>query len=137
MTLVVILLVFLGIVHFYWALGGKRGVDKAIPTIDGKPTMEPGAVVTAFVGFALIGIGGITFALGFFDLKSVIFGKYIIYSGWLLSGIFIIRSVGDFKTVGFFKQVKESNFAKYDTLYYSPLCLLLGVLFLNLSYRHT
>ncbi len=34
-------LVIAGIFHFYWALGGKIGLDRAIPTKDGKALLNP------------------------------------------------------------------------------------------------
>jgi len=125
---------FLGLVHFYWSLGGSLGIDKAIPEIDGKPTMNPGAIITALVGLALLTFGAISYLLGFYDLESTSYGKYVIYLGWLLSCIFALRAIGDFKVVGFFKIVKTTGFAKYDTKYYSPLCLFLAIIFFILSY---
>lgn len=132
---VVILFVSLGIIHFYWALGGKAGIIKAIPTIDGNPTMRPGAFITALVGISLVVIGCITYLLWFLELDSLPLGKYIGYIGWVLSGVFIIRSIGDINVIGFFKKVKSSEFAKYDTLIYSPLCLILGIFFAAISYH--
>ena len=38
----------------------------------------------------------------------------------------LIRVVGEFKDVGFFKAVRGTRFARMDTLLYSPLCLLLS-----------
>jgi hypothetical protein len=40
--------------------------------------------------------------------------------------IFIARSIGEFRWLGFFKKHRGSAFSKWDTLMYSPLCLLLG-----------
>ena len=133
--IVIVLFVSLSILHFYWAFGGKLGVDKAIPEIDGKPTMEPGAIITIAVAVALLGFGGVAYLLGFTDLKSASYGNYVIYSGWFLAGVFALRAIGDFNVVGFFKKVKSSEFSKYDTKYYSPLCLTLSVLFIALTYE--
>ncbi len=55
------------------------------------------------------------------------------YTGWLISAIFIIRAIGDFNAVGFFKKIKQTEFANYDTKYFSPLCLSLGAVFIMLS----
>ncbi len=125
----------LSALHFYWALGGKAGVDKAIPEIDGKPTMEPGATVTAAVAVALLGFAVVVYLLGFHDLKSRPYGDYVIYIGWFLSAVFALRAVGDFNVVGFFKKVKSSKFSTFDTRYYSPLCLILSVVFMVLAYE--
>jgi hypothetical protein len=45
------------------------------------------------------------------------------------AAVFVIRTVGDFRYVGFFKRYKHSMFAKYDTWLFSPLCLFLGAAF--------
>ncbi|PTT14637.1 DUF3995 domain-containing protein, partial [Flavobacterium sp. HMWF030] len=47
---------------------------------------------------------------------------------WIIIFIFILRAIGDFNYVGFFKKHRNSEFALKDTKYYSPLCLLIGVL---------
>ena len=49
---------------------------------------------------------------------------------WLSYGLalgLLARAVGEFKYVGFFKRVRDSRFAVLDTLFYSPLCLLLSI----------
>ncbi len=133
--IIVGLFVCLSVLHFYWAFGGKVGVDKVVPTVDGKPMIEPGVIITVFVAVALLGFGVIAYFLGFRDLKSILYGNYIIYVGWFLAGVFALRAVGDFNMVGFFKKVKSSEFSKYDTKYYSPLCLLLSFAFVALAYK--
>ncbi len=55
--IMLVLFVCLGVLHFYWALGRKSGLDKVIPELDGKPAMEPGAIVTVIVAIALTGFG--------------------------------------------------------------------------------
>ena len=52
---------------------------------------------------------------------------------WILMGIFILRAIGDFNYLGFFKKVKHTKFAVNDTKYYSPLCLIIGMLTLILQ----
>jgi len=127
----------LGLVHLYWATGGEYGIDKAIPTFKGKPAIAPGPILTAIVGLALIGIGGISYLLGNEGLKSMAYANYVIYIGWFLSVVFIARAIGDFKLVGFFKKETTSEFARYDTRYYSPLCVALSAGFAYLAYSQT
>ena len=38
----------------------------------------------------------------------------------------LMRAIGDFRYVGFFKRVRGSRFARMDTTLYSPLCLALA-----------
>lgn len=39
----------------------------------------------------------------------------------------LLRAVGDFRYVGFFKSVRDSRFATMDTWCYSPVCLALSI----------
>jgi Protein of unknown function (DUF3995) len=39
----------------------------------------------------------------------------------------LLRAVGDFRYVGFFKSVRDSRFATMDTWCYSPVCLALSM----------
>ena len=39
-----------------------------------------------------------------------------------------LRAIGDFRYVGFFNRVRDTGFARLDTLAYSPLCAGLAVL---------
>jgi hypothetical protein len=55
------------------------------------------------------------------------------YGGWLLTVVFLVRAIGDFKWVGFFKKKRGTVFAKWDSLLYSPLCFLLGTALLMIG----
>lgn len=54
------------------------------------------------------------------------------YGLWIVVGIFIVRAIGDFKYVGFFKKIKHTAFGQNSTKYYSPLCLIISILILLL-----
>lgn len=122
-TLSAIVLI-ISIFHFYWAIGGKFWFANTLP---GNKVLNPtkfDAVIVAvgllaMSAFILIRIGFINFMLPLWMMKSGL---------WIIAGIFILRAIGDFRYVGFFKSVKHSAFAKADSHYYSPLCLLMGVL---------
>lgn len=49
------------------------------------------------------------------------------WAATVLGAVFVLRSIGDFRLVGFFKSVRGTGFAAWDTRLYSPLCLLLGL----------
>ena len=125
----VTLLIIMALFHFYWAFGGKVGLDKVLPTKDGKRLINPGKVLTFVVGIVLLGFSLVAYVLYFNAIKE----DYIIYLGWLVSILFFIRAIGDFNAVGFFKKVKSTDFAEYDTKYFSPVCLYLAVVFAILS----
>jgi len=118
--LVIITLVSMGVIHFYWALGGQFLLDAAIPTKDGKKLLNPGVFLTFLVGFILLG-----FAFVVWEIKSE--DTIFIYLNWVIATLFGIRALGDFNMVGFFKKIKYTKFALYDTKYFSPLCFVIAV----------
>ena len=121
------ILTALGAVHLYWAVGGKVGKGSAIPTRDGVPVLRPGTTGTLFVAGVLFAMAALLAVRtswiplnGFSDASRV--------ATWFVSGVFGLRAVGDFRYIGFLKSVRDSRFARLDTLIYSPLCVLLALL---------
>jgi Protein of unknown function (DUF3995) len=104
---------FLGLLHFYWALKGVSGNSAAIPQVNGAPAFRPTKAATAAVGLALLA----TAAIVLLQVQLLIAGA---------AAVLMLRAIGDFRLVGFFKRVRGSRFARLDTLLYSPLCLALG-----------
>jgi len=123
----------LAILHLYWAYGGKVGINKVIPVVEGEPAIETGKTVTLLVAFGLIGVAGVSYSLGNMNVSSYEYGNYLTSAGWILAFVFLGRAVGDFKLVGFFKKYKGTEFAVYDTRYYSPFCLSVSAAFVFLS----
>ena len=115
-------LVFLAGMHFYWAAFGTGKRSAAIPEVDGVPVFKPSKAATAAVGVVLLG----TAAVVLLDVKLLLAGA---------AAVLILRAVGDFRLVGFFKRVRGSKFAHMDTLLYSPLCLALGAALAVLAAR--
>jgi hypothetical protein len=126
---VIVTLAIAGLFHFYWAFGGKFGLDRAIPTVNGQALLNPGKILTIIVGFIILGFAWVAYNLSFQDLSSISYSKQIIYMGWLLSGIFFIRSIGDFNTVGLFKKIKSTKFSEFDTKYFVPLTFFWAISF--------
>lgn len=118
----------LGALHIYWVLGGKWGMDAAVPIKKdtGKRLFQPGKT-----GTFIVAIGLFSFALVTLGHTGILEGKipfsYIRLSTCLISGIFLLRAIGDFRYVGFFKQIKGTRFAESDTRIFSPLCLFLSI----------
>ncbi|WP_373072949.1 DUF3995 domain-containing protein [Sulfurimonas sp.] len=88
-------------------------------------------MITVFVALVLFSFAFIAYKLYFCSDNS----ELIAIFGWIISAVFTLRSVGDFNMVGFFKKIKDTEFAIYDTKYFSPLCLILGVIFATLTYN--
>ena len=132
-AMTVLALLIMGVFHFYWSFGGLIGLDKALPTKNGKLLLNPSKPLTFFVGIALLIFAYIAYSLQFYDFSIVGGSDLYRYSGFFLSIIFILRAVGEFNAVGFFKKIKNTEFAIYDTKYFSPLCLVLGIVFAVLT----
>jgi hypothetical protein len=118
-------LVFLVIAgfHYYWALGGRYGFSAALPEIEhsGRKAFIPGKLATAVVATLFLGV-----ALLFAGLLPVPAVAYH-YGFWAVAGITLLRACGDFNYVGFFKKKSHTIFARYDSRYFSPLCLYLAL----------
>lgn len=124
----------LALLHFYWAMGGKWGFAKALPTNEkGKRMLNPSPMASAIVG-----VGLSLFGL-FYLLKASILShnlpEWIFqYGAWIIPSIFLLRAIGDFKYVGFFKKVRQTEFGQLDTKFYAPLCLVIALLGMAILY---
>ena len=123
-----VIFVLLALLHVYWALGGKWWLKNAIPktkdTLD-VAVFHPGVFITLVVAAGLLGFG----ALHFYTLQDA-FHFMDAFLPWGIGGIaliFALRAIGDFKYVGLFKRVYNSDFAIYDTRYYIPLCVFISI----------
>ena len=129
--LLFIIFLFLSGIHIYWALGGGWGKDAAIPTKDNNvKVMNPSVLSTLIVAFGLLGFGlVVVLNVVEVDFKPSFWLDFIYkYGLWIITGIFFLRAIGDFNYLGFFKKYKLTNFGRNDTKYFSPLCLLIGIL---------
>lgn len=123
--LLIIVFSLLSLIHIYWAFGGQAGWLAALPEVNGRPAFTPSTratlVIATFLFFCAILVGFtsgfITLPLPFFIFKWLSFG---------LSFGLLLRAIGDFNLVGFFKRVRGTRFANLDSTFYSPLCLLLA-----------
>ncbi len=101
-----VLLGTIAAVHFYWAAGGTRGIDLAIPSAPGTsshPVFTPG-------------VGGTVLPASQATVLR------------LMAAVFTLRAVGERRYVGFFKRVKDTPFAVWDSRLFSPLCIALSLL---------
>jgi hypothetical protein len=124
---------FLASMHIYWALGGRWGRDAAVPAKDNNAKLfTPGPLPTLIVASGLLLLGFIVLVSG--KLIAVPLPAWINHSAlWIIAAIFLLRAIGDFKYVGFFKKITKTRFAQNDTKYYSPLCIVIGILAIVLA----
>ena len=120
------ILMLISAIHVFWAFGGQWGANASVPKINGDRVLKPGLISTVAVAIAIAGMAA--FHLYRVGVISLYLPEWLSASGiWLISGIFFFRAIGDFKYVGFFKSVKDSDFAKMDTRFYSPLCIVIAL----------
>jgi hypothetical protein len=121
--------------HAHWALGGRLGYSVSLPQrADGTPVMQhrlswwrpaAGLVALGLVCLAVLllaAAGRVELPLPHGAVRSVL----------LCTGAaFVARSLVPNPWVGFFKFLRSTRSARYDTRLYSPLFLLLGLLLLR------
>ena len=123
-----VILMGLGTIHFYWAIGGKFGFSESLPIKEnGESVLDPKKIDSALVGMGLT-----VFAI-FYVFKSGLMEYHLpewimLYGGWAIPILFLLRAMGEFKYVGFFKSVQKTEFGKLDTKLFSPLSLIIGIL---------
>ncbi|WP_298485037.1 DUF3995 domain-containing protein [uncultured Maribacter sp.] len=127
--ILVIIFFNLSCLHWYWAFGGKWGLEYVIPT---KTTIEkaikPNPLATILVAIALLLIAYI-YLLLIFSIHVNIFPTWVIkYGIWIVPSVFLLRVLGDFKYVGLFKKIKKTTFGINDTKYFIPLCAIIATL---------
>jgi len=116
----------LAALHVFWAFGGTWGSGAAIAEIDGRPRFVPSRGATLAVATALAAAGVVVLVR--VELIWATFPSWTSQCAVApLATVFLLRSIGDFRLVGFFKSVRGTRFAVRDTWLYSPLCLLLGL----------
>lgn len=125
---IVLMAVFLSLslIHVYWLLGGRAGKLAAIPELNGKPVFQPSAIATLVVAVVLTLCALLVAATAGVVMLPVPMSLLVWLTRALAVGL-LLRAIGDFRLVGFFKRIRNSHFARLDTVVYSPLCLALAI----------
>ncbi|MEZ4910936.1 MAG: DUF3995 domain-containing protein [Saprospiraceae bacterium] len=131
MLATVLSLLFIGLagMHFYWSFGGSWGLGGSIPTnIEGEKIFDPSKFTTVSVGIGLLlmALFYLTRLEYFSEISIPKWSANLI--GWVIPCIFLLRAIGDFTYIGFFKKIKHTHFGQLDSKYFSPLCLMIGIL---------
>lgn len=118
---------FLGFLHLYWAFGGQWGLAATLPaTKEGTQLFRPGILACIVVALGLLGFAAYSISL-WQPLLAFLPDFLQRWGIWAIAGLFMLRSIGDFRYVGFFKEINNTLFAQMDTRYYSPLCAWLAL----------
>lgn len=124
--LLVLVFASISLLHLYWAAGGSFGKAVAIPSVGGTRSFNPSPLATVLVAIAFL--VAILVIIGQLGLLGDAIPRWIFRWATLgISLIFLLRAIGEFKLVGFFKRASDTPFAYWDTWLFSPLCLLIAV----------
>ena len=111
----------LALIHIYWAAGGRWAANQVTPKLaDGQPMFVPGPVATLAVAALLLFAAAIS--------ARVVFGEFRQWLMYAMALAFALRAVGEFRYCGFFKRIRSTEFAYWDTRVYSPLCVVMAAL---------
>lgn len=133
------IIAFAASLHFHWAAGGRVGFSVSLPQRpDGTPVMahrlswwRPAA---GAVGLGLVALAWLL--LGHAELLPLPLPQGLARAGLIAAGAaFVARALVPHRYVGFFKSLRGTRWARYDTRLYSPLFLLLGLLLLAEALR--
>lgn len=124
------IIAFAAAFHLHWALGGRLGYSVSLPQRpDGTPVMagrigrwRPAA---GGVAAALILLGALAVAVDRhldLPLPAAIARAALIVIGTA----FILRALVPTPWTGFFKRIRSTRWARFDSWLYCPLFLLLG-----------
>lgn len=128
------ILIAVGILYIYFLLGGRNSIEYFFPSNSSfrKKHIQPKKTKLFLISLSL-------FVMAFFFIEQMA-GFTNIFNAdafkWgnkIIAVIFVLRAFGNFTYVGFTKSFKKGTFAKLDTYFYSPLCLVIATLAYLLS----
>jgi hypothetical protein len=129
---VALLLLAIGLLHGYWAFGGRWASRVVIPEIGGRLAFQPPVAATVAVAFALFTAAALV--SGQLGLWGNHFPSWVFrVATWVMGAVFLIRAIGDFRLVGLFKKVCDTRFASWDTRLFTPRCLFMGLVMILLA----
>ena len=116
----VVVLALLGVLHVAWAAGLKLGLSGAVPSSrNGKALFRPGPLLTLAVAASLFAFSALLILVLFSEL---LLARILVGLGVL---VLVVRAIGDGRYVGFFKQVRDTQFGQLDDRLFTPIVVFL------------
>ncbi|MDO6473297.1 DUF3995 domain-containing protein [Maribacter sp. 1_MG-2023] len=118
--------------HFFWLFGGTWGLRQAIPTREKDLELLSIPKYATLLVALVLALFGLIYLnkLEVFNISNQL--TNLLY--YVIPILFLIRAIGEFNYVGFFKKIKHTEFAKADTKLFSPLCLSIGLIGLIIQF---
>lgn len=125
------IIAFAAAFHLHWALGGRLGYSVSLPQWSDNTV-----VMAQRIGWWRAGAAGVALALAMLAVLAlfvdgaitVSFSPSLAKSVLIIVGAtFVLRAIVPTRWTGFFKTIRTTRWAKYDTWLYSPLFLALGL----------
>ena len=116
----------LSALHVVWAFGGKLASGSVIPVVEGSPAFQPSMGTTLAVA-GLLAAAALVVLVRAGELLPSFPPRLATFATVVLGAILVLRAVGDFRLVGFFKTVRGTAIAHWDSVLYSPIALGLGL----------
>lgn len=116
------LFVGLAVLHIYWAAGGKWGASAAVPSeANGAIAFTPGVAACLIVSAGFFAIAYLCAArAGLFTAPWP--NNYTRVGLLIVAALFLARTIGDRKYMGITRRIRETEFARKDRRFYTPLC---------------
>jgi Protein of unknown function (DUF3995) len=121
------ILTMAAVLHLYWAFGGNAGQSLSAPELSGRAVFHVPRYSNAIVALGLL-VAALVLAARSGALGGVVRTPITTVAARLLAIGFALRALGEFHYLGFFKSVRGTPFAYYDTRFYSPLFVCLAVM---------
>ena len=121
--------------HLYWGVGGRWGASATLPKkADGSLLFLPGLAACFVVATGLCAMAWVVLTRQQV-VASPLTMAWSLKLHWAFAAIFALRCLGDFRYMGLFRQVRETDFAVMDTKFFTPLCAFYVVAFVTLAQK--
>ncbi|MEP7012280.1 MAG: DUF3995 domain-containing protein [Acidobacteriota bacterium] len=122
---VVLVLAALSLLHVFWGFGGRIGWLAVVPEVDRKPLFVP-TQAQSFAVAAGLALAALTVAGAAGMISLPVPKGFLRGTTYVIAAVFLLRAIGEFRHVGFFKRNRGTRFARLDTFLFSPLCMALA-----------
>lgn len=124
---------FIAVMHVYWIGGGQAFAGNVLPEYAPgdkhrffDASDRPNGTPPLWQGFIIVGLFVAYIVMIWFNYFDI-WHLLIEICMWIATAVFAIRSIGDFNACGLFKRHKGTNFAHWDTVLYTPICIWLAI----------